>query len=160
MEFALVNEEFKGRGLKSRVCSLHNLEPVKIHVYFIICLCCITWRSSELFVLLHMPETHMWSLKFQIAYIVTQEKVKMNAIQIKLSFWGMSETNTTPIRVSGQAHKSMHCTCLPVRFFISHLLPDPVFKQHQCGFYLSHYISPFFMVPLKLSSSTFLSISG
>lgn len=84
----------------------------------------------------------------------------MNAIQIKLSFWVMSETNSTPIMVSGQAYQSMQCTCLPVRSLISHLLPDPDFNQYQCSFYLSHCISPFLMVPLKPSSSSYLSISG
>lgn len=113
-----------------------------------------------MFVLPHMPEIHMWSSKFWITYFVTQEKVKMNAIQIKLSFWGMSEANTTPIMVSGQAQKSIHCTCLPVRSFISHLLPDTTFNRYQCSLYLSHGIGPFFIVPLKLSSSTFLSISS
>lgn len=60
------------------------------------------------------------------------------------------------IMVSGQAHKSMHCTCL----FHSHLLPGPIFNRYQCSLYLSHGISLFFMAPLKLSSSTFLNTSA
>lgn len=46
------------------------------------------------------------------------------------------------------------------KIFHSHLLPGPIFNQYQCSLYLSHDISLFLMVPLKLSSSTFLSILG